>query len=98
MKFDFTELHNRRHILAWIIAESVGQNFRLFHDMDSTSIDVLVTVNGVDVDVRELFDNLEKAINESEKITFEKGKKEGIEDVKDRLIEKFEQMFGSDET
>jgi hypothetical protein len=98
MKFSFIELNNRKHILAWILAEAACQNPSVFQAIDCSVIDVQMTVNGVAVDVRELFDNLEKALNESEKITFEKGKKEGIEVVKDRLIEKFEQMFGSDET
>lgn len=66
MNINWVELHEKEHMLAFIIAQAVSKKeFDIFEGVDSTKLDVLLSINGVEVNILESMGLLQSKIQAS---------------------------------
>lgn len=88
MKIDWKEYDARGHVISWFLLEVISQagidKFIDNGDFDSSKIDVVLTVNGVDVDFVQTMNFLNSQLEQIEK----DGYKNGVRDTKQDIVEK----------
>lgn len=88
MKIDWKEYDARGHVMSWFLLEVMSQagieKFTHNDDFDSSKIDVVLTINGVDVDFVQTMDCIHSQLEQIEK----EGYKNGVRDTKQDIVEK----------
>ena len=62
MKLNWQDEDSRKNLIAWIIAESLPDSVVKADGFDPTNLDVKLTINGVEVDLKETFTFLESQL------------------------------------
>ena len=88
MQIDWKEYGARGHIIYWFLLDLMHQegieNFINNEDFDRSKIDVVLTVNGINVDFIQTMDYLHSQLGQIEK----DGYKNGVRDTKQDIVEK----------
>ena len=66
MKINWFELYEKKHMLASLLAQAVSKKeFDISEGVDSTKLDVVLSINGVEVNILESMDSLQRKIQSS---------------------------------
>lgn len=63
MKLNWHDEDSRKNLISWIIVESLPDSVGKAEDFDASNLDVKLTINGVEVDLKETFAFLESQLN-----------------------------------
>ena len=86
MKIDWIEYEMKDHPLAWFLVEAMSRSgIKKFGKIDSKNLDVVLTVNGIEVPIVEVMDYLNSQLNYIENRGFEKGKNEARNLIQDNI-------------
>lgn len=94
MKIDWHEYDGKQHVLAWLLLEGMAaKKMEKFGNFDASALDVVLSVNGIELDLISCMDNLQNQLTAIE----DEGKKEGInnafEMMQDSLTEHLEALI-----
>ena len=88
MQIDWKEYEARGHVMSWFLLEVMSQagieKFTCTDNFDSSKIDAVLTINGVEVDFIQTMNFLNSQLEQIEK----DGYKNGVRDTKQHIVEK----------
>lgn len=97
MKIDCLDYHKKSHILSWFLPEAiVGVGIEHFGNFDSSNLDVVLTINGIDIPVDEIFNKLEDSINKTVKEKQQEAYKAGADDAFESVATSLKKLFTND--
>lgn len=69
MKIDWIEYEDMSHVLAWFLLEVMSQaGIEKFGKFDSSKLDVVLTINGIEVSIADTFENLQNQLETNLKV------------------------------
>lgn len=94
MKIDWLKYENEEHVLSWFILEAMSKiGIDKFGDFDSSSLDVELKINGLEVPIVEPMEFLQSQLKDIEA----GGKKKGIEQAEYLIRDNIERLLNRDE-
>ena len=90
MNIDWLEYEKKDHVLAWFLCEAMSEaKITKFGDFDSSKLEVILKVNGIEVPITGPMEVLQKQITDIE----ESARKEGFEQAKYVLQDKIAELL-----
>lgn len=88
MKINWLEYERKEHVLAWLLVEAMSKvGMNKFGDFDSSKLDVVLTVNGIEVPVEDSMDFLQSQLHAIGKEGYDNGYKQATQDIHEKLGE-----------
>lgn len=89
MIIDWREYNKKEHVLAWLLTEAVSNHPEILDnpDFEGSNIDVVLSVNGVEVDLLKSMNYLNSQLEDIHQHGVDKGKAEAKEELSQRLYD-----------